>query len=61
MGRMLPAVALPGPDLPYAGSTEPFDGIERLAVSFAFTWHPEFKSFEAAVSRRPTATTSRAT
>ena len=44
MGRMLPAVALPGPDLPYAGSTEPFDGTERLAVSFkfTFTWHPEF-------------------
>jgi hypothetical protein len=26
------SVALPGPDSPYASSTEPFDGIERLRV-----------------------------
>ena len=30
-----PTVALPGPDLPYAGSTEPFDGIERINIHAA--------------------------
>ena len=38
-----PTVALPGPDLPYAGSTEPFDGIERSHL----TEHLEFKCFES--------------
>jgi hypothetical protein len=44
----------PAPTSRQVSSTEPFDGIERLAVSFkfTFTWHPEFKSLEAAVSRR---------
>jgi DNA polymerase-3 subunit beta len=42
-------VALPGPDLPCAGSTEPFsDGMKRSHL----TRHPEFKCFETVVSRR---------